>query len=995
MTEKDNNRKDEKKKRKKRFSFRKSDSTGKKKAGPGSVRVQKIKRRFRDVIYDSIPARKFRENKFIVWLNSDTVKNRLRHSRLSSSRHTQVVALLAVLAVVLVARLFVLTVVQHNRWEANSESTSTRTIYTTASRGNIYDRYGRLLAGNKQNFSIRMSVNGQTSRQLNKSITRLIKVLEKNGDDYVDEFPIKIKNGKYYYTYDQEINSWLKKNDLPEGTSAEKAFNALREKLGIDKSLSNYEAQTEMQQTYSTYPPIDITTMQYTYTQDKEDFLTGYELDTGISAKKAFRKIKKKMDIDESMSDTSAREIMCVRDKIHSLGYNQYLPALVAENVSNNTVMTIEEGGNGIKGAEVVSETTRYYPNGSLASHVLGYMGQISESEAAQKADQGYEADSMIGEAGIEEKYESVLRGTNGKKVVQVNASGEVTSTLSETSPKKGKDVTLTLDAKLQKEAEWALENGIAAAQTGGTLNSKYGAASTAEAAPNAETGAAVCLDVKTGDVLAMASYPDYDPNDFATGISTAKWEALQSTNPRDSLAAAPLYNLATMCAVQPGSTFKMVTASAALECGLNPYTTLYDNGHIVLGGKSFGCVIWNMYKQNHGYLNMFRAIEVSCNYYFYDIATGKDWYTGTKLNYDKKITVDTITKYASEYGLGKSTGIELDETVVSVPSKKKKISSLKNTLSNTLNAAAETYFKESTYSDSTKLKTSIDAICNLITENPKYDELVNSGSLEKLGVKKSKVDDIADMVVFTYASQAKWTTGDSFNICIGQGDNSYTPLQICNYVATIGNSGKHNSVSIVKSVENKGTTKKSASTKVDVSQENLDYIMQAMKLDGNGDESTVSDTFSDLDFEVACKTGTAQKEGYINPESEVDYIKSHLSSFDSSLSWTDVEKEAKRLMKKYPDTFSSEDTAIRRAVINLSDKNLTSDDLDAYKDTYDPFAWIVCLAPADDPEIAVCVMIPQGMTAANAAPIAKHIMAAYFDLQTQYKTYTINSGVN
>ncbi|MEE3362716.1 MAG: penicillin-binding transpeptidase domain-containing protein, partial [Anaerovoracaceae bacterium] len=833
MTEKDKN-KNENRERGGRGASEKRDRDGKRKRNTGGgARVKKIRRRFRDVIYDSIPARKFRENKFIIWLNSDTAKNRLRHSRLSSSRHAQVVAVLGVLALILVARLLVLTVFEHGRWEANSESTSTRTIYTTAARGNIYDRYGRLLAGNKQNFSVRMSVNGQTSKQLNKSITRLLKVLRQNDDKYVDDFPIKISDGKYYYTYDQEITKWLKENDLPAGTSAEKAFKALRDKLGIDKSLSNYDAQTEMQQTYSTYPPIDITTMQYTYTKEKNDFLGGYDLNTDMSAKKAFKKIRNQMDIDKSMSDTSAREIMCVRDKIHSLGYNQYLPALVAENVSDETVMTIEEGGNGIKGAEVVSETKRYYPNGKLASHVLGYMGQISEAEAEERKDEGYEADSMIGEAGIEEKYESELRGINGKKTVQVNAAGEVTGTLSETNPKKGKDVTLTLDSKLQEETEWALENGIAAARYGGTLNSKYGSASCIEAAPKAKTGAAVCIDVKTGDVLAMASYPDYDPNDFATGISSSKWDALQSENPRDSLAEAPLYNLATMCAVQPGSTFKMVTCSAALECGLNPYTSLYDNGHIVLGGKSFGCVIWNMYKKNHGYLNMFRAIEVSCNYYFYDIATGKDWYTGGKLDYDKKITVDTITKYAGEYGLGKSTGIELDETVVAVPSKDQKISSLKNSLSNTLNAAAETYFTEDTYSDSRKLKSSIDSICDLITKNPKYDDLLSNGQLEKYGVKKSKVDDIADLVVFTYATQAKWTTGDSFNICIGQGDNSYTPLQICNYVATIGNKGKHNSVSVVKSVEDRGTTEKAASTTVDVSQKNLDYIMQAMELDG------------------------------------------------------------------------------------------------------------------------------------------------------------------
>lgn len=967
---------------------------GKERKEKKEKKAKEPRRSLGDRLYESKPAVKFRGNRFIVWLRSDNVKNRFKHSRLKSSRHTQVLFVLAVLALVLVGRLFVLTVLENDRWTANSESISTRTIYTTASRGCIYDRYGRLLAGNKQSFNIRMSVNGQTDKQLNASVTKLLKVLNKNGDSYVDDFPIKIKNGKYYYTYDAKKTKWLTKQGFDTDLSAKKAFKAVRNKLGIDSSLSNYEAQTEMQQTYSTYPPISISTMQYTYDTERTSFLEGYSLKSSLSAKQAFNKIKSQMKISSSVSDTQARKIMCVRDKIHSLGYNQYLPAVVAKKVSNNTVMDLEEGDNGISGAEVVSETTRYYPHHRLASHILGYMGKITDEQVKKYEKKGYESSAMIGEQGIEKSYEDELKGTNGKKVVQVNASGEVTKTLSKTKAKKGKDVYLTLDAKLQKETEYALKNGLAAIRSGGSFASKYGAQSVAEAAGNANTGAAVAIEVSTGDVLAMASYPDYDPNSFATGISTSKWESLQSKNPRDPLSPSPLYNLATMSTVQPGSTFKMVTASAALDCGLNPNVQLCDNGRIKLGGHSFGCVLWNLYKKNHGYLDMFRALEVSCNYYFYDAATGKDWYTGQSLGYKKKITIGKITDYAEQYGLGKKTGIEIDEAVVHVPTKKKKIEELKNTLSNKLYAGAETYFEEKIYSNSTALKNNITQIVNLITTSPKYDDLVNN-KLKSLGVKYSQRDNVAELVVFQYASQAKWTTGDAFNICIGQGDNAYTPLQMANYIATIGNKGEHNTVSVVKSVEGKGNTKKAAATKVDLSQKNLNYIMKGLKLDGTGSESTVSKYWKSLDFTVASKTGTAEREGYVNPKSEVRYIKNHLSQFDGSLSWSKVKKEMNRLMKTYPDTYSSKDTAVRRAVINLSKKHLTTDDLDAYKSTYDEFAWVVCLAPADNPKIAVCVMVPQGKTAANAAPIAKHIMGAYFDLQKNYKTYTIKSGIN
>ena len=142
--------------------------------------------------------------------------------------------------------------------------------------------------------------------------------------------------------------------------------------------------------------------------------------------------------------------------------------------------------------------------------------------------------------------------------------------------------------------------------------------------AKNAASGAAVALDVKTGQILAMASAPDFDPNDFAVSISREKWESLQRKNLRDPMSPAPLYNVATMSAVQPGSTFKPVTALAALSCGLDENRYLYDGGHVELGGKSYGCILWNRSRKTHGYVDLRKALAVSCNYYFYDIASGE-----------------------------------------------------------------------------------------------------------------------------------------------------------------------------------------------------------------------------------------------------------------------------------------------------------------------------------------------------------------------------------
>lgn len=920
-----------------------------------------------------------------------------------STRYRQLLGVFFVLAAILVIRLLVLTVFQYDTWSKSAKNISTKTVYTTAPRGNIYDRNGQLLVGNKQSFTVKISADDQSSQQLNKTIINLIHVLNKNHDKVEDEFPIKISDGKYYYTYDNQVSKWLRKNNLNPNLTAEEAFNALRQKLGVDSSLSRYDAQLEMQQTYSTYPPISVDTMQYTADEEKNNFLTQYfpnlsekERDK-LSPKEAFKGIRKHMEIKSFVSDNTARKIMAVRYSLDALGYNKYLSAVVSKNVSEDTVMLIEEGSDDLKGVQVVSESTRYYPNNNTASHVIGYIGEISDDKKEAYGEKGYANDELIGQYGIEQKYESTLKGQNGSKTVQVNASGETEKVLGKTQPKKGKDVYLTLDLDLQKSAEEGLSKTINAMRYGGGVGSKYGASPIAEAAPKAKSGSVVAIDVKTGDVLALANYPDFNPNLFAEGISSSNWEKLQSDNPRDPLSAAPLYNMATMSTVQPGSIFKPVTATAGLECGLNPDEYRTDAGAIKLGGRTFACVSWNLShgRKTHGSLNMYRAIGVSCNYYFYDVATNKDWASGGTMGYKKQITHKTITDYAKQYGLGKPTGIELDEAVVPVPSEKKKIKSQKVQLQYELEAAAEEYFKKDVVANNTLLKQNIHQIVSLLDKKNLDWDTLHDQLLPKYGIKEGKLQKVGETILYTYYPQAKWTTGDTFNLCIGQGDNSYTPLQMANYIATLADKGKHNQVSIVKGVEGKGLTKKKKPSQVKVSDKKyFGQIIQGMQYVADNQESTVSKVFRSLHVKIAAKTGTAQRAGKINPKSEVVYIREHLSGIAPNLSWSQVRKEMKRLMEKYPNTYTSEDIAVRRAVISLSKGKVDTEDLDQYKSDYDNFAWVVAMAPVDDPQIAVCAMVPQGSTAANAAPIVKEVIGKYFDTTKKYSQYNNNSGV-
>jgi penicillin-binding protein 2 len=499
-----------------------------------------------------------------------------------TTRYSRTLLVLLVLSILLGGRLFLLTVIQGNSWDKVSEGISTRDIPIMAPRGEIYDRYGNLIAGNKQIFTVKMSAGTMDKDTLNQAVGQLISILNQTGDKLEDNFPIVIKNGKYDFTYNTEIRTWLTQKHLPTNYTAEEAFNALRLSLGIDPDLSRYQAQLIMQNTYNEYPPISVTAMKYNSQLAREKFLQQYKLKTNTTAKEAFIAIRKYMAINAALSDTSARKIMAVRNEMELMGYRKYLPAVVAKDVSDKTVMVIEEKSESLPGVSVESETRRYYPNGSTASHILGYMGKISDDQKETYIQNGYEANAIIGLAGIEGKYESLLHGINGYYKVQVNAMGERVKLISQAEPVKGKDIYLTIDLNLQKTAESALKRGIQAIRTGGTFKSKFGDVQVNKAAPNAQVGAVVAIEVDTGDVLAMASYPDYNPNLFADGISNIDWSKLQTKNTRDPLAPAPLYNVATRSAVQPGSTFKMVTATAGLEPirkseGQRPYYAGYQ----------------------------------------------------------------------------------------------------------------------------------------------------------------------------------------------------------------------------------------------------------------------------------------------------------------------------------------------------------------------------------------------------------------------------------
>lgn len=917
------------------------------------------------------------------------------NNKLLNSRFLQISILVLLLVLVLCIRLFVLTIPQHETWTEAAANQNTKEITTTAPRGEILDRFGRIIATNKQIFTVTFNVSGLSTKEINDTAYGIVKIMEKNGDKYVDNFPILVTETDggttFRYSFDDDKAKWLSSKGYSADFTAAEAFAALRNKYEIDPKLDRFEAMDELQETYGVYPPIYAKGMTFSYDVSKESFLNKYGLDKKLTAEEAFRTLRKEYSIDKTLSDTEARKIFRIREEVKNLGYNRYRSCTIAKDVSNETVVYLEELSTDLPGVEIASESVRYYPNGSSLAHVLGYMGSISDTQVDEYVEKkGYNATDLIGKDGIEASMESYLKGKDGIKTVRVNSGGNYIATVSETEPKAGKNVYLTVDLELQKTAEESLENAIKAVSTGTMFKGKYGSNRMSKYA-NCASGAVVAIEVETGDVLAMASYPDYDPNIFAQGISTEDWESVQSFNPRDYLAPTPLYNIATKSAIQPGSTFKPVTAVAALKCGLNPKRQIYDKGYVAVGDRKWGCSAWNDYGGNHGWERMAEGIQNSCNFYFYCIATGTDWNTGASLGYDEEITIEKIMEVAKEFGLGEETGIELSEGITSLASAEQKMEGMKDSLWYYLYSNATKYWPSSVTSDDAALRKDINTIVDWTEENPNRGEIINRIS-KQTKVLEDKVETVTDICKYSYFNQAQWTLGDEFNISIGQGDNAYTPLQMANYVATLGNNGKRNQVSIVKGIESIGPTKKKAPYQIDVTADQMSYVLEGMRrVATNG---TLSGYFRNFKYPVVGKTGTAEKAGYINPVDEVGYVRSNLRRIKSGISWDEVKTMMEKMMKEDREKYPTENDTVDAALIKASGNTVTQSDIDRFKATYDNFAWVMTMAPAEDPKIAIVVMLVQGGTSANAAPVAREIIGTYLDNAGQYDAADLTAKI-
>ncbi|MDL2215905.1 peptidase [Ruminococcaceae bacterium OttesenSCG-928-N02] len=481
----------------------------------------------------------------------------------SQGRKRIVLLYAGVLAIFVAAalRLYYFQVVNGEHYYTLSDATASDTYTYTAARGEIVDRFGRPLVTNRIGFNVSLNRSYLKDENLNDTLYRLVQILQEAEETWADTLPITTSAP---YTF-------------LEGREDKVA--ALKTMLGLNVYATEQNVLDKIVQRYGLegYPPA------------WQRILGG---------------IRYEMELRE---------------------YGYSVAFTLSQDISIKTVSIIKENSATFLGVDIVEESIRDYPDGTLAPHILGTVGPIYAEEYAQLKTEGYSMNATIGKDGIEKTYESDLRGTDGLLQITRSNTGEILSSEVVQEAVPGRTVVLTIDKDIQAAAQRSLEEMIIQYQT--TAASGRGR--------EADAGSVVVIDMRTGGILAAANYPSYDLNYYISNYNE------YASNP-----AKPLFNRALQGVYRPGSTFKPVVATAGLMTGeIDASSTVYCSGTYGFWASTHfapGCT------GVHRNVNVERALGVSCNIFFYDVG--------------RRIGLNAFNEIAKLYGLGEATGIELPE---------------------------------------------------------------------------------------------------------------------------------------------------------------------------------------------------------------------------------------------------------------------------------------------------------------------------------------------
>lgn len=937
------------------------------------------------------------------------------------NRYSMLVVIMLIIFSVIFLRLIQLQVIKVEEFKDKANTKAIRNIPESAPRGEILDRNGNILATSIQSYMLVYNETDESKLYFFNTMDKVLKILKDNGETQQDDFELKVNPFRFEFKMEspywkrwmelrfkkdrgfyEDVKKKLFKNKKDEELTKEdkdkideellkitpeETFNSLVKKYKItpEENFKNILLR------YKDSPLDTIDEIKKTYKISSDGELKNL-LDQYIKSPKETLPLLLKFCNVDSIKYTveKQREYMIVKDTLKMQSFSGYKPVTIASNINEKTAFILAQKLSDLPGIDVSTEPIRYYPNKDLASSILGYITPINPTSKDRYEEMGYDISSdLVGATGIEKAFEDRLKGSKGGKIVKLNKHGRIIEELAKKEPYPGQTVELTIDKNLQYAAEQSLKLTMEDLQK----NPYREDVNTS----NATRGAAVVLDVNTGKVLALASYPNFDPNLFAVpgrltqqqrkeyfspdleafGKAYIKNHGLQvpldmlfpidksienNTDIRKDMYdiyPKPFYNYATSGLTPPGSTFKALTAIAGLQEGvIRPEETVLDKVAYTKNNYTGKC--WK--SSGHGLVDVKKALEVSCNYFFYEV--------GDRL---AQRGMNTLAKYAWKFGLGydpkgkakPGTGIEISERfgqVYNIDYSKDLIGNIYLTqINNVLKTGKDTRGNRFTPIDIVvntgdseeiiKLKGEIkELIENKIKEDSSSTEATTerqfskdlSDKLKNLGALIGKIKKInytdgdikAAVIGVSYSvHDAKGeinTPANVYNAAIGQGMNQFTPLQLANYIATFANGGTRYKVHLVdKFLDADGKLleqiKPEVMDKIDLNPSTVEAVKRGMYEVTTGDQGTAATAFIGFPKFTAGKTGSA--------------------TFNSTL----------------------QDKIGRTA-----------------------YGVYVGFAPYDKPEIAVSVVIYDGGHGGYAAPVARAIYETYFKdyLNKNYPSY-------
>ena len=803
-------------------------------------------------------------------------------------RYRFLAVFIAVLFAVLIVQLYNLQIRDYEENAASAESKKTKTITSQGQRGTIMDVNSLTLAYDKQIYNIQFYRDPNEGKSAiagyTQAIVDVIDIVEKNGGTLDTSFSLK---------QDEMTGLWVFVWNNSRYTQAQQDA---REKMW----RSNF----------------------YVSSVDQQEL---------------FSRLCSSYQIPEELSTEKKIQVLGVWETMQN---NAFLsqPVTIASNVSWETVIEVEAKALTLDGISVSVSSTRVYPNNTLACHVIGYIGRIQNYDTYYESYQpkGYSMSDLIGLDGVEKTMEDWLTPNTtqrkGKRIVEIDRYGAISRTLSTTEATDGNNIKLTIDSNLQRVAEQALAENIEEIRNTqeDLLNSDswldtnkevlQGTTRDFESNPIklAEKGAVVVVDMK-GRVLALASYPPYDPNAFIVGGDAAADILLDSRN--------PLVNYAIGSRDTPGSIFKMVTATAGLMNGqLSLTETISDEGRFTKYDSTNPPRCWVNQKRLdlHKDQTVQLGLSHSCNYFFYTV--------GSRL-YEN--TDNQLYKTAALYGLTTKTGIDLPGELqgyvgsqTTLYDKNKAISAAEqatwrpsivfNNIKKHLISVGEDYgmtFEEA------KLNKCVKRLMDMAVDYNQGDWLpeIRTILMEELDMPRELVYlQIVAGDTYIMLNEIKWGGSEAIMCAVGQSITAITPVAVARYVAAIANGGEVYDLRLIDSIispEGEVISQSSPilASELDWPEEYLQAIREGMKgvVDPEGG-GTATKYFSDFSYkdEIGAKTGTAEK--------------------------TDIDLENN--------------------------------------------AWMVAFAPYDDPEIAMVVYIPNGYSGAHCSPTIRDVLEYYLD---------------